>query len=409
MAISNADIASPRLSDHFHKVRLTSLATSTVALFLCFHTDKGTLTLGGISLSGIDTTFVIVSAWIAATVSILHVYTLWYSETRTLSDQIQVVGTQIQAIHQIQGTFAMLRDDYSAFHANFGSGKGDSAGVHVEVLNLNYLQASVDGITGDGGDGLFVRTVNEIASSMSAGLQSIEPPFHSSWSAETKENLEALFYPTGGVPADQKIAGTRVRRGIDDILMDADQRYRQAHEKFVDDRVRQWRGLAMEEGQKWARKVRDSIELNRAETQKVNTYITDSEHKIENIRYSMLETFGPGLDRLFEALKPLRKYHNRTWLQIYLFDLGIGLSLYSIASCHVIGKTLGGSFMSAPLLTTAAINHINSLGSLAKIVFLAALFTAIILLARYAPRIRTMQAPKLRFLIKFVRGQRQSR
>lgn len=104
---TNSPNARARLSEHFHKVRLTSLFLSTALLLASLDIP---LTFIGISWTSdrAHEQFIIASLLIAALTSFLHVWTLWYGEAVDADARLARTHDLIEEISELTNRFSTL-------------------------------------------------------------------------------------------------------------------------------------------------------------------------------------------------------------------------------------------------------------------------------------------------------------
>lgn len=123
------------LSDHFHRVRLTSLVLSCTLLLITVRQPGKEVSLLGVTINETSTPYLIVALLVAALFSFGHAFTLWYNETRGFEAKIRTAKAQMSDIRDIVSNFKKMETRVALSYRDLA--KADSS---LSELDTKFYQ-----------------------------------------------------------------------------------------------------------------------------------------------------------------------------------------------------------------------------------------------------------------------------
>jgi len=342
-----------RLSEHFHKVRLTSLLLSSILFLLAIRSaNSGDIEFLGIKIGRAEASFVLVAIAIAAIASFLHAWVIWYSETRDLDLQIRRSSQIVHQIYQIidgyQNTQQLISETATRVEGIICQAqeatptlKFKDAIEAFEQLPSNHLDQQITqdismGISSTyfGLDNLRNNAPSEISRSVISALQEIgilssrgmsdEPvlqytnAINSSISAALNKQIDIIFL----MPIDYQ-------QKLRDVISANMER----HANVIKPRALDWLRINEEESDRRFKIVEAAGKQAIQALEMIKPPLAKSAQEISYV------------------LRPLKAVTAATKIQLYGFDIWAPAGLFMLAVCHAVGRLFGGFLWSAPETT----------------------------------------------------------
>jgi hypothetical protein len=359
-----------RLSDHFHKVRLTSLILSMSLLFASIHGNTLKLPLLDLTVATGEGPFLLVSLSIASAVAFAHFLTLWRAEAREVDSQSQDAMTFQSSVQTLIGEAQSLQqriEDRSSELYKFARNIDEGGRVPRPVQTVEWdafhrkLRGALEELTDDLSEKIYNVGVVAAQNITAAGIQE-ENALHDQ--AIQDENLYALRERLSLDDFEIVLKEIRARRleeqsranGVVGFVFDNQKRVLEsfrsdAHDKLFTDAefssalmgVMSENNLMLDQFVRTNEKASSDFSELSTEVQKQTV-------------------------KLSSALRALRRSSRLTQIQIRGFDLAIPTIAFGIAEAHSIGSLFTGFIPSAPAMFGAIQPYIKAGGWLATTV-----------------------------------------
>lgn len=386
-----------RFSEHFHKVRLTSIILSiSLFLFTLYPDGKPLGGLIGEKIPPSDIPFAAVCLLVAAVVSFVHMWVIWIGEVKDIDASLQPAGAM----------FAEVRDVIS---------KGKSTLAQIESLHLTSMEelqrVRAEAVIPFPIQGLWALDAKTIMKELleDGPLRSDGQLLSKLINAElesfykTREAAGLYAHLANGV--SQALGREGIRAPVEVIRAHLEAQLdpnSPASEKWhfpisIEDPV--WNGAGVELAISSfiggvEQRIATVVSANQQRTDDITQRLSDVDGITQRIADRSTSELLPRLaefnTQLEQTLKPLARAVRTAKTQFYIFDLLIPAFAFGLAFSHAIGRIFSWESYSASGVINAILHKLNAWGTAAEaltaitiVILLAALLTWI-----YQPRWR---------------------
>ncbi|WP_156442649.1 MULTISPECIES: hypothetical protein [unclassified Sphingomonas] len=375
---------SSRLSEHFHKVRLTSLLLS-VSLFLStIHGSGKVITnLLPTDIPEADIPFIIFCLVVAATVSFLHAWIIWVGEVKDVDASLQPAGEMVGEIDSVtkscENVLLRVHVPLDEIKNQYSSLQISSPPERFAILDQERIIDSIkQSPTLQNAEHLITHVIDEALASI-YGKELRE--------ATVNGLAEAAWTSLGNTV--QKPAYLTMRAAMD---------------RFLDERVARFTtwppsikntsapptiaqfvsNLELE--------IRRLVNQNSDQATELRSQLDAVQRRVEAAVHTSRSALVPELQALrrqmADALTPLTRAVRTTKVQVRLFDLAVPGAIYLIALAHALGRLFTPIFPSAATVTTAIFDRLTEIGWWAEALVATALLAPVVVLMTwsYSPR-----------------------
>lgn len=325
------------LSDHFHRVRLTSLVLSCTLLLLTMRQPGKEASFLGVTIDESSTPILIVALFVAALFSLGHAITLWYNETRGFEAKIRTAKAQMADIRSIVENFKNMESRVTISYIDLA--RLDSA--LSEIDTKYYMKDQIIQIIQDlypSDDKELQHDIHEVLVNI---LDNYPSPPELAYLIE--ESVREYFSDNQSRPNAAPINSDLAVFITNKLLNKYRARTHKGAKSYDNVPETAWNQLVMPLNN-WTFRQRALIQRSLTEdltrSEQIKGEVERAHKAVRNARNDIIAPLVGAREELNSAVAPLQKTTVAQRALIYGFDLASALGLFVVAAISAIGSLL---------------------------------------------------------------------
>lgn len=354
-----ATSAGAELSDHFHRVRLTSLVLSSTLLLLSLQdSGSGTVAFLGVNVPAQNIPFVLLAVGLAALFSLSHACSIWYSQTRKFDERMKIATDDLAKFRGLIDRFTVMEQRISSrsdelIAAEHALSNEDGKIVDYERARSAFLNA----ISLDDAPNPLHPADDNIAFDRRYTPEVFGPIGHDRIYQALKPAI--LKHIGKSEAGDTSSYADDFRIAIGKALEAERPGYLKIHQAYIDHLTSLFSKGLKKIVENALRRADTWVDVNAKAEAELKADIGEAVKSVELARSELVQPLKDARRDLSRALRPLQAANANDRLLIFGFDLWAAIGLFLVAVANAVGNVMASGTPSLPRSTQQLLASIS--------------------------------------------------